>query len=231
MINQELLLGIIAVTIILLGTLLAYLKKSFSKKTLSYLYEQNDPIKYIESLLSFKAKFLVSNNQRLMLLINGYTQTKEYEKIYEIFKDLRNSKLSYGKKISLYQKEIFIYLKSHKNDLAIKSYNDLNEQANLLQENTEIRKLVEDANIMVNVYARKNLDYINELKEIIQNSKEKALKGLCNYRIAYIYYYNDDPNNADKYLKESNNMFKNTLIETAIRSVIKNKNNFKNTII
>ena len=213
---------IVGLLVVILGSLLTIVKKSFSKNTLMYLYEKNDPQSYISNLNSFKAKFLVSNKQRLMLLIDGYIATKEYDKVYDIFKELRKSKLSFGKKITLYQKEITIYIQRRKFKEAISSYNDLEQEASLLQNNTEINRLLKDAEIMVNVYASKNLEYVDTLNSIITNSNDNTNRGLCNYRIAYLYYFKNDTKNCNKHLQSALIDLKGSFLEDIIKKVIKN---------
>ncbi len=216
-------LNLIIVTIFLLAISITFslYKNSYYKKVMFELVQKNDADKYIKMLNSTKAKFLLGKKTRYILLVDGYISLKNYEEVYSLFKTLRNLKLSYGKKINLYQKEISVYLEQKKCNEAISSYEDLKLEGEKIND-PHMNKILQDSEMVINVYAKNNPEYLNTLLDLEKNEVDKSKKGIYDYRIAVCYSKMNDDTKAKTYLKKAKENLDGTFVYNLVNKVVKN---------
>ncbi len=228
--NHFIIFIILMVVAIVINVGLHFAKRSFTMKTMGYLYQQGDAKKYLEALDSFNAKILFSKKTRLFMKIDGHTQLKQVDEVLAIFKQLRGMRLSYGKKITLYQKEVGVYVEQKMNEEAIASYDDLVREGSLLQDQRMIQ-IIENNGVLVDVYAKKNPEVTEQLKQIITSTQDQVMIGIMSYRLAVCSHHQGDHVATKKYLKEAQVALKGTLFEALIGKVISDQKLIDNYVL
>lgn len=215
----------IGIGLMLIAVVIAYQYASikFSKQLSSFLYKDLDSEKYLESLDSSKAKLFVRKNRREMLKVDGYALKEDSVNLEKQFKKLESMKISYGQKISLYEKEVQYYANSKQNDNAMKAYNELMILGSQIN-NENMNKVLNEATIAIEVYVNRNGDFAEKLVELAKNSSTPIIKGLYFYKASKCYYYKDDKANVIKYLKKAQNNLTSKLWREHIDACI---NDFK----
>jgi hypothetical protein len=196
----------IGIGIMLIAVVVAYQYASikFSKQLSSFLYKEFDANKYLEILDSSKAKLFVRKNRREMLKLDGYAVKQDSVNLEKQLIKLESMKISYGQKISLYEKEVQYYANSKQNDKALKAYDELMILGNQINSN-DMSRVLNEATITIEVYVKRNGELAEKLVELAKNNKTPIIKGLYFYKASKCFYYNDDKINVIKYLKKAQN--------------------------
>jgi len=196
----------VGIGLMLIAIVLGYQYSSikFSKLLSSYLYKELDGDKYLEALNSSKAKLFVRKNRREMLKVDAYAIQNDSEKLEKQFKNLESMKISYGQKISLYEKEVQYYANSKQNDKAMIAYNELMMLGSQIN-NENMTRVLNEATITIEVYVNRNGDFAEKLVELGKNSNTPIIKGIYFYKASKCFYYKNDKDNVIKYLKKAQN--------------------------
>ena len=196
----------VGIGLILIAVVVAfqYLNIKFTKQLASYLYRELDGDKYLEALESLKAKIFIRRKRREMLKLDAYALQEDGGALEQQFDMLETMKLSYGQKISLYEKEVQYYANSHMNEKALAAYDSLMELGSQI-ENENMTKILDEATITIEVYVRRNGDMAEKLVELAKQSTAPVIKGLYFYKASKCYYYKDDKDNVIKYLRKAQN--------------------------
>ena len=211
-----LLISILLTTIL---SLIQRIKQDFLKKLSFILYEEKNPDHYLEELNSFSGKLFMSNRDRLILSIDALMLKKEYQEVSDIFELLEKLKLSELHQLALYQKKIAYYLEIKNNIKAIESFNQLKQ---LSQNNRQraIQLVVEENDILIHVYAKKDGYYAQSLENKAKTIRDHHAKGICLYRSAVSYYNLKDFDKCKSLLEEAAFYLKDTIYEKTIQQVL-----------
>lgn len=202
------------------GIILTKEKTKFNKINIDYLYLKKQPQTYIDRLNTKKAKFLFGNITRKFMILDGYINLKDNNQTISLFDELRNNKLSYGKRINLYQKEISYYLEAKMFDKALASYQDLKNEGSLIND-PRMLQILSESEALIEVYVKKNIEYIDVLIQLINSSKDDLTNVINNYRIAYCYFNNNNVDKAKEYIKKSFNFSEKTMLNSLLKKVNK----------
>lgn len=196
----------------------------FVKKLSHDLYVLVDPDSYLAAIDSFKGKIFLRKSRRELLKVDAYAMKKDHAALINQFKILANCKLSYGKLISLYEKEVQFYATNNYPDEALASYEKLINEANKIQSD-QLDKVVEEATINIEVYVKRNGKYATRLVDLAKNTEHQLIKGVYLYKAAKCYYYLADEDNTVKYLKKAYNNLTSDVWRKHIESCLED---FKN---
>lgn len=202
------------ITYILLGVFLLILililqvnSKKYYQDLADLLYNKKDPHSFLKKLDSRAGKFFIDKKKRLFTSIDAYIMMNDKKKVKDIFTQLENMKLSYGSKIGLYQKEVQYYVQIKENDKALKANSLLQEQGSKINDKN-MKKILDEANELIEIYVNKNPNYDKVMLEKYDNESNQMLKGIYAYRLAKCYFYKNDKKNVEKYLKDCRNKCK-----------------------
>ena len=199
--NEIIFYCLIGVLLLLMILVVQVNNKRLLKDLSKILYVDLDADKYIKTLDSLKAKFLLSKKSRLFASIDGYALKDDATKIEEVFNTLEKKRLSYGNKIGLYQKEVQFYTQAKMFDKAIKANETLQELGSKINDVT-MTSILEEAQTLIEIYVNRNGDYAKIMVAKGDAATQAMVKGFYYYRAAKCYYFKADKVNTIKYLKE-----------------------------
>jgi len=196
----------LGIGIMLIAILFAYqyYNVRFTKQLSIILYKDKKVKDFLEQLESIKGKLFVRKKQREILKLDAYAIANDRQALLKQFEYLETLKLSYGKKISLYEKEVLYYANNKENEKAETAYNKLIELGSQI-ENDRMDKILAEARITMEVYVYRNGSFASKLVDLAKVSDNKMAKGLNYYRASRCYYYLNDKENVLKYLKKAEN--------------------------
>jgi len=208
--------------LILLGIIILYQiwYRWFFNRLYHTLYTKLDAKKYLKSLDSLEAKILLTSKKRLVLKIDGYALANDALALADLFKDLENRKLPAALQINLYQKEVAFYIETLQNELANTALQNFKKAADKIK-NPKINNIYHQSELLVAVYYQHDLEIVPELqKQIKDNADSQMVALLNNYRLAYIYYQNQDLKNCEKYLKAAKKASTNDLVKKHLKNCL-----------
>ncbi len=212
----------IVLTIVFVAILFLYqyFQQKFIRGTMALLYQGNNPKEYLNQLNSFLGKIFISSKNRIYLSIDAYLVSKDYVKLEELFTILSAKRLSYGKRISLYQKQITYFVEVKKYDEAIVAYEKFIAEASKIND----KKLIQTASeleLIMNVYVYHHLGTIENLIELSKTLDKGMQLGIYYYRIAVGYYYNNQLDECKVYLKLAEKNFRDSPLEKVVKKLLK----------
>lgn len=209
----------IVIFIILISLLL--LHNIFKKRIineLNYLLSINSFDLYFELLKNKRISLFFSKNSLLLFELEGFLHSGENEKVENSIKKLDSKKLKSVDLFLFHQKRFSYYILINNEKESLKSLNVLR---NIFKSQTEeTRKIIEDANIVYQVYIKKNTKLIPKLiyKESIEINPFN--KGLIQYKIAKLYYYQNNIDKVKHYLKKADKNLLGTYWDLIIKEAL-----------
>jgi len=192
----------ITVAFVMIYLLFGKFKKDFIKMMSTLLYANNDADTYLQKLNSFEGKLYLNKNTRLFRMIDGYALKNDKESIKNTFKQLENLKLTFGQKVSLYEKEVSFYIENKEFEEAIKANQQIQE-LNKQVEIDDLNKIAVNAQAQIDIYVNRDGSLAEEMVKAGDESTITTVKGSYYYRAAKCYYLKGDKKNTDKYLKKA----------------------------
>lgn len=210
---------VIAILLTTILSLVQRIRQDFLKNLSFILYEEQNPERFLKKLNSFLAKLFLSNRDRLLLTIDALMLKKEYYTVTQIFGYLERIKLSLLHQLALYQKEIAYYLETQDNKKAIECFEQLKELSQDTQQ-PAIKMVVEENDILIHVYAKKDGYYAQVLENKAKNINDHLIKGICLYRAGVSYYNLKEIDKCIHLLEEAAFYLKDTIYEKAIQQIL-----------
>lgn len=214
---------VIAIIFALIFILFSKLKKNFIIKMSKILYADNNPDMFIKELGSFKGKLFINKKTRLFRLIDAYALKQDSDSVVKIFKELESKKLSFGQKVSLFEKVVNYYVQIQKYDEATIA-NDKIQELSKQVEIQDLQNIAKDCQALIDIYINKD----GSLATIMADNGDKAnidsVKGTYYFRAAKCYYYRNDNRMIEKYLEKANKYLINTSMKSTIEECIKDHN-------
>lgn len=179
------------------------------------LYQKHDPDTYLKVLNSWKGSLFMNAKTRKLMSLDAYIFQKDKTSVIALFQELEEDSLGIARRIALFQKEITYYLESKSSGKAIEANEKLKEAAEGIEEE-KIKKILDDCNVLIQVYARRRGDYAEYLIKKAENENLTLQKAITYYRAAVCFYHDQDEENCRKYLLESKKCFQDTFLEKII---------------
>lgn len=196
--------------IIALAFIIFYrIKKSYLQKISKLLYKDNKPDEFLKEIDSFSSKLFFNKKVRLQRKLDAYVMKHDIDSAIEILKELEGLRLSFGQKVSLYEKEVNFYVQNKMYKQAEEANNNIQE-LNKKVEIPDLQKIADECNFLIKVYVDKDSSIVNDLIDFAEKSGNESVKGLFYFRAAKLYYYKQDNKMVDKYLDKSYNLLHKT---------------------
>ncbi len=208
--NQFIVYALVGVLLILIIVVMQVNSRKFLQDLAILLYEKKDARTYLKKIDSFEGKIFLNSKKRLFNSIDAYIMLNEKHKVEEIFRTLEHKHLGYGSKIGLYQKEVQYYVQQRKFEQAKEAYDILMDLGTKINDKN-MAKLLEEATELVEIYVNRNGTYAKVMVEKYNYEPNLMLKGIYAFRAAKCFYYLDDKNKVEKYLKECRSKCKGSI--------------------
>jgi len=212
---------VITIIIALIFIIFYRIKKSYLQKISKLLYKDNNPDAFLQEIDSFASKLFFNKKVRLQRKLDAYVMKHDLDSAMEILKQLEGLRLSFGQKVSLYEKEVNFYIENKMYEQAVEANNKIQE-LNKQVEIKDLQKIADECNFLIKVYVDKDPTVVNELIEFAENSGNDAVKGLFYFRAAKLYYYKQDNKMVEKYLEKAYNLLHKSAWGPYIDECIKN---------
>lgn len=214
---------IIAIIFALIFIIFSKLKKNYIMNMSKILYVDNNPDLFINKLESIQGKIFINKKTRLFRLIDAYALKQDINLVIKVFKELEAKKLSFGQKVSLYEKEVSYYVQNQKYEEA-KTANDKVQELAKQVEIQDLQAIAKDCQALIEVYVNKD----GSLASVMADNGDKAnidsVKGTYYFRAAKCYYYRNDNKMIEKYLEKAQKYLNKTSLKNVIEECIKDHN-------
>lgn len=165
-------------------------------------------ILYLERNISLYMTLL--NNKRLRLIytsatieilrLDAWIFQNDNNKIEESFENLKHFKLTKNQKLDLATKKISYTCSINDKDNACEA---LEEIKKLASNKKKLHFLVEESSLIVDIYIHHDISRKNDLLNMEKEDQDENRKGLTNFRLAKLEYYQNKTSEVDYYLKRA----------------------------
>ena len=196
------------VTIILIAILLplTVLLRNYSlNRLLDELYKlayvKKDEKGFLLQLSSLQAEMLMSFKSRKMMELNYWIYKDNTTRVKKTADAIEKQSLNAGDAVALYSLLIGYY--ANKKDKQGLEYLEKLNKYSAIAKHANQHVLINDCNIVCDVYLKNNVQLISKIKEIISKSIDKEAKSVYLYRLAYLYKVDGDIQKCKSCLTEA----------------------------
>ena len=211
------LLIILLIWIIL--SILVQLRRKTVSELNNVLYVNKNIKLYLSLLENPRLKLLFPQSTIENFRLDGLLFTNDEAEIKKQFSKLDRENMSKGVAIDYQTKKLSYFAKLGDAEQSKQAVDYLikNLSGTKNKHNSEI---LEEANRIYEIYILKNIELIDTLKNQAENQNGK-MKGITLFRIAKLYYFKQEENEAKKYLLKAQPICKNTDHEEIINDCLK----------
>jgi len=170
----------------------------------------NQNFKAYQNLLNNKRLRIAFRKQSLDLMrLKGYLLEGNQENTEKYISKLDSEKLEPYERLDFYQKRFSYFVeKDYKEEAKI----SLNLLRNLLRKtkNKTAKSIITEAELIYDIYIIHNHKLIPELIQKAEAMTDRVLKGITEYRIAKLYYYQNNIHEVNIYLEKAKENVKGT---------------------
>lgn len=181
------------------------------KKTINHLnellYLKENFFLYQELLKNKRLRLIFRKEMIDILKLNGYLLEGDENKIKEMIHKLDNSILEPFEKLDYYQKRFSYFVEQNDRNEANKSLQLLKEVFKKAK-NPKTISIIEEAEFIYEIYIMHNTKLIPDLIEKEKMINDPIRKGVTQYRIAKLYYYQNNQDKVNIYLEKAKNNVK-----------------------
>lgn len=200
----------------LLFALIIYNRRAVYIKLYKLINVDGNVKEYLRLLEDKFVKLSLSRKEILAFKFDGLLASGNYTEIEQIIKQLDVAILSKRDRIIYYQKRLYYFIKQRNIQEAEKSLKLLRNSLEMTGSDSKTISMREQAELMFDVYIRKDVSRIPELVELERSQEDTTKKGLTQYFLAKLYYANDNEVEAKKMLDSSAILLKGTSWETEV---------------
>ena len=200
----------------LLFALILYNRRTVYIKLYKLINVDGNVKEYLRLLEDKFVKLSLSRKEILAFKFDGLLASGNYTEIEQIIKQLDVAILSKRDRIIYYQKRLYYFIKQRNIQEAEKSLNLLRNSLEMTGSDSKTISMREQAELMFDVYIRKDVSRIPGLVELERSQEDTTKKGLTQYFLAKLYYANDNEVEAKKMLDSSAILLKGTSWETEV---------------
>jgi len=200
----------------LLFALILYNRRTVYIKLYKLINVDGNVKEYLRLLEDKFVKLSLSRKEILAFKFDGLLASGNYNEIEQIIKQLDVAILSKRDRILYYQKRLYYFIKRRNIQEAEKSLKLLRNSLEMTGSDSKTISMREQAELMFDVYIRKDISRIPELVELERSQEDTTKKGLTQYFLAKLYYANDNEVEAKKMLDSSAILLKGTSWETEV---------------
>lgn len=201
--------------------LLSYLRKNTLKKLDELLYVQGNYFLYQELLNSKRLRLIFRKEMIDIFRLNGYLHEGNTEKIKEMINKLDKLTLEPYENLEYHQKRFSYFIEQNNETEAKKSLMILRSLFKKNQQNDNY--ILDEADLIYKIYILHDTSLIPKLIEKANNTNNPVMKGITQYRIAKLYYYDKNYEQVDYYLNEAEENVKGSFWYPIIIEAKKNK--------
>jgi len=200
----------------LLFALILYNRRTVYIKLYKLINVDGNVKEYLRLLEDKFVKLSLSRKEILAFKFDGLLASGNYTEIEQIIKQLDVAILSKRDRIIYYQKRLYYFIKQRNIQEAEKSLKLLRNSLEMTGSDSKTISMREQAELMFDVYIRKDVSRIPGLVELERSQEDTTKKGLTQYFLAKLYYANDNEVEAKKMLDSSAILLKGTSWETEV---------------
>lgn len=200
----------------LLFALIIYNRRAVYIKLYKLINVDGNVKEYLRLLEDKFVKLSLSRKEILAFKFDGLLASGNYTEIEQIIKQLDVAILSKRDRIIYYQKRLYYFIKQRNIQEAEKSLKLLRNSLEMTGSDLKTISMREQAELMFDVYIRKDTSRIPELVELERSQEDTTKKGLTQYFLAKLYYANDNEEEAKKMLDSSAILLMGTSWETEV---------------
>jgi|SRR5690554_2186508 len=188
---------------------LNYIRKNTIKHLNELLYIKENYFLYQELLNNTRLRLIFRREMIDILKLNGYLLEGNETNIKKMFFKLDNTKLEPYEKLDYYQKRFSYYVEHKDSEEAKKSLLMLKDIFSKAK-NQKAISIVEEAELVYDIYILHNTKLIPKLIKKENKINDPIIKGINQYRIAKLYYYENNHKQVDIYLTKALDNVKGT---------------------
>lgn len=191
---------IVVVISIVLVFNLDKLRRKTTLELRKILYLDHNVALYISLLNNNRLRSIYTNATIEILKLDAWIFQNDDNKIEESFKNLSHFYLTQNQKIDIATRKISYYCSINDKDNALEALEDIKK---LAKNKKKLHNLVEESSLIVDIYIHHDISRKDDLLIMEKEDQDKNRKGLTNFRLAKLEYYQNKNNEVDYYLKRA----------------------------
>lgn len=191
-----LILIVVAVGVMIL---LRFAQSAVLRELSTVLYSEDDPDRFLSMLKSRRLRLVLRNSTLALLTFDGYCYAGNAKGVIEAAEKLDRMKLRPSEKLNYMQKAFGYFIASGDGERANGYLNQLDSLLKA-EEDPGLKEILVDAKLLYGVYVNRDTSLIDRLTEI-EKRQEGNRKGLTQYRLAKLYHFKGDVEEAGCYLR------------------------------
>lgn len=200
--------AILIIAIIAAGLLLSNLIRQFflnklSRQLYDAAYIKKDKELFEILIESPQAKLTMSDVSRKIMSLNFYISQNDEKKVLETCRFLIGKKLNLQEAQTIYPAAIG-YLCEKGNPEAAQILDDMKLKYGS-SEDLNMMLMIYDCELTYDIYIKKDTGRIKDIEEILKSDIDLNSKAVYQYRLAKLYYYDNNKEKAIRYLTEAQN--------------------------
>ncbi len=184
------------------------------------LYVQNDAVGYLTLLENKKLTIVFKKSTIMLYKLDGHLICGNSGQINFIFDEISKMKLEPKEKIEFNMKKLSYYACEGNKE---KSESALACIEKILNKEEKYKYIVQEAQLIFDIYINKNTKNISKLKAMFKNEKGSVQKGITLYRIAKLEHFDGRDAKAEEALLSAKGYLKGTHWYEICCEAIKNK--------
>jgi tetratricopeptide (TPR) repeat protein len=213
--------GILLVLSAGIRLIMATVRKRTVSELNRLLHQEGNFILYQELLDNPRLRLSFRKQTLMILKLRGYLLSGDECKIKELIAYLDRSRLTVYEKTDYYQKRFSYFAQKQDAKETEISLNYLKSLEKKDRRKT-IRGVISEAELIYEIYIRHNPKIIPRLLEAETNYQNNIQKGITEYRLAKLYYFDNQPEKARAYLEKAKINTEGTYWHPVILEALKN---------
>ena len=192
---------IIIIAVILTNLLRQFLLNKLSKQLYQAAYVKKDKELFNILIESPQTKMVMSDTSRNIMALNFYLSIDDENNVISTAKKLINRKLNIKEAQTVYPSTIGYLCEKENVEALVFLENMKKEYGNTSDINMIL--MIYDCELTYDIYIRKDTSRIKDIEEVLKTDLDADSKAVYQYRLAKLYYYDNNKDKAKSILLEA----------------------------
>ena len=213
-----LIIAVIAVSLLLSNLIRQIFLNRLSRQLYEAAYIKKDKELFEILIESPQAKLTMSDVSRKIMSLNFYISSDDEKSVLKTSRFLINKKLSLQEAQTIYPAAIGYLCEKGNPDVS----DILNDMKNKYGSSKDLKMMlmIYDCELTYDIYIKKNTGRIKDIEEILKTDIDPNSKAVYQYRLAKLYFYDNNRDKAKYYLNEAKNNTSDSNAKKKIDSIL-----------
>ena len=217
--NKTILIFLIITASLLLSVFLRNMALNrISRQLYQAAYVDKDTVLFESLIDSLPAQMFISERSRKIMALNYYVSANDKDKVIRTCKEMNGKRLD-GNEFRTFYGTAIGYLCDREDPYAGILLQEMKERYSSSKDISELM-LLYDCELTYDIYINKNTGRIPDIEELLKNDLSDEEKAVYEYRLAKLYFYKDERDEAKDLLKSARDHTKNKASRKKIDEIL-----------